>query len=124
MESLHKKIVLIAIVSVLLLLLASSFKLIRPGYVGVVVDLFGSKRGVEANEKHVGIHIIPPWKHIYIFPTFQQNDTWENRDNFQFQTSDGLAMRADKRVLIRDGKMSTQGNWFIFKEKNKERVTP
>jgi regulator of protease activity HflC (stomatin/prohibitin superfamily) len=30
-----------------------------------------------------------------MFPTFQQNDTWENEENFQFQTSEGLAMRAD-----------------------------
>ena len=77
------------------ILIFSPFSLVRPGYVGVVVNLFGDKRGVEIQEKHVGIHIIPPWKHIYMFPTFQQNDTWEGVNNFHFQTSDGMALRAD-----------------------------
>jgi regulator of protease activity HflC (stomatin/prohibitin superfamily) len=78
-----------------LVLLIQPFTMIQPGYVGVVVDLFGSTQGVEAHELHVGVHVIPPWKTIYIFPTFQQNDTWENDEDFQFQTSEGLAIRAD-----------------------------
>jgi regulator of protease activity HflC (stomatin/prohibitin superfamily) len=71
------------------------FYMVRPGYVGVVVDLLGSNQGVEINERHVGVQFIPPWKHIYFFPTFQQNDTWEGNEDFQFQTAEGLAMRAD-----------------------------
>ena len=90
------KIIILSLVALIpLIVLISSFKLVSPGHVGVVVDLFGSSKGVEVKEKHVGVHFIPLWKQIYMFPTFQQNDTWENKENFQFQTSEGLAMRAD-----------------------------
>lgn len=71
------------------------FKMINPGYVGVVVDLFGNAKGVETEELHVGVHWIAPWKTVYQFPIFEQNHTWEGRDAFSFQTSEGLAISAD-----------------------------
>jgi regulator of protease activity HflC (stomatin/prohibitin superfamily) len=71
------------------------FKMISPGYVGVVVDLFGDSKGVETQELHVGIHWIAPWKTVYQFPIFEQNHTWEGREAFNFQTSEGLAISAD-----------------------------
>lgn len=72
------------------------FKMISPGYVGVVVDLLGDNKGVEAKELHVGMHWIAPWKSVYQFPIFEQNDTWEgDRDGFNFQTSEGMAVSAD-----------------------------
>jgi regulator of protease activity HflC (stomatin/prohibitin superfamily) len=71
------------------------FKMISPGYVGVVVDLFGSSKGVETHELSVGMHWIAPWKKIYVFPVFEQNDTWEKNEAFQFQTCEGLACSAD-----------------------------
>ena len=95
MEISIKKIIILSIITIILLLLILSLRMVKPGYVGVVVDLFGSSKGVEVQERHVGVHFIPFWKQIYIFPTFQQNDTWEGQENFQFQTAEGLAMRAD-----------------------------
>lgn len=71
------------------------FSFIQPGYVGVVVDLFGNKKGVEDKELHVGAHFIPPWKELYKFPIFEQNHTWEGNDCFHFQTGEGLAVNAD-----------------------------
>lgn len=72
------------------------FKMISPGYVGVVVDLLGDKKGVESKELHVGMHWISPWKTVYQFPIFEQNDTWEgDRETFNFQTSEGMAVSAD-----------------------------
>lgn len=71
------------------------FKMISPGYVGVVVDLLGDSKGVETKELHVGMHWIAPWKTVYQFPIFEQNHTWEGRDAFSFQTSEGLAISAD-----------------------------
>ena len=72
------------------------FKMISPGYVGVVVDLLGDNKGVEAKELHVGMHWISPWKSVYQFPVFEQNHTWEGeRDGFSFQTSEGMAVHAD-----------------------------
>jgi len=72
------------------------FKMISPGYVGVVVDLLGDNKGVESKELHVGMHWIAPWRSVYQFPIFEQNDTWEGeREGFNFQTSEGMAVSAD-----------------------------
>lgn len=72
------------------------FKMITPGYVGVVIDMLGDNRGVETKELHVGMHWISPWKTVYQFPIFEQNDTWEgDREGFNFQTSEGMAVSAD-----------------------------
>ena len=75
---------------------AFCFKMISPGYVGVVIDMLGDKKGVETKELHVGMHWIAPWKTVYQFPIFEQNDTWEGeKDGFNFQTSEGMAVSAD-----------------------------
>lgn len=72
------------------------FKMISPGYVGVVIDMLGDSKGVESKELHVGMHWIAPWKTVYQFPIFEQNDTWEgDREGFSFQTSEGMAVHAD-----------------------------
>lgn len=72
------------------------FKMINPGYVGVVVDMLGSNKGIQDKEMHVGMHWISPWKNVYQFPIFEQNDTWEGeREGFNFQTSEGMAVSAD-----------------------------
>ena len=76
------------------------FKMIAPGYVGVVVDLLGGRKGVEAQELHVGIHWIAPWKTVYQFPIFEQNDTWEKDETFHFQTSEGMAVSADVGITF------------------------
>lgn len=69
--------------------------MIPPGYVGIVVNMFGSDKGVEDKELHVGAHFIAPWKVIYKFPVFEQNHLWEGPKKFTFQTSEGLAVEAD-----------------------------
>ena len=70
--------------------------MISPGYVGVVVNMFGEEKGVDAKELHVGMHFIAPWKKVYQFPIFELNDTWEgDREGFNFQTNEGMAVSAD-----------------------------
>jgi len=72
------------------------FKMISPGYVGVVIDMLGDSKGVETKELHVGMHWIPPWKNVYQFPIFEQNDTWEgDHEGFNFQTCEGMAVAAN-----------------------------
>jgi regulator of protease activity HflC (stomatin/prohibitin superfamily) len=72
------------------------FKMISPGYVGVVVDMLGDSKGVQDKELHVGMHWIAPWKSVYEFPIFEQNVTWEGeREGFNFQTSEGVGVSAD-----------------------------
>ncbi len=69
---------------------------VSPGYVGVVINMLGDNKGAEAKELHVGMHWIAPWKNVYQFPIFEQNHTWEgDRDGFNFQTSEGMAVSAD-----------------------------
>ncbi len=70
-------------------------KMIAPGYVGVIVDLLGTDQGVEPKGLGVGLHFIPPWKQIYEFPVFEQNDIWQDGEGFNFQTSEGMAIHAD-----------------------------
>jgi regulator of protease activity HflC (stomatin/prohibitin superfamily) len=72
-----------------------NWTIVRPGTVGVVVDLFGSSKGVEDKELSVGMHWIAPWKSVYRFPTFEQNDTWQGNECFSFQTAEGLACDAE-----------------------------
>lgn len=72
------------------------FKMISPGYVGVVVNLLGDEQGVESKELHVGMHWIAPWKTVYEFPIYEQNHTWEGQnEGFNFQTSEGMSVHAD-----------------------------
>jgi regulator of protease activity HflC (stomatin/prohibitin superfamily) len=68
---------------------------ISPGEVGVVVNLFGSTKGVEEEEKGIGIHFVPPWKSVYRFPVFEQNYQWTGEDAFVFQTSEGLSVKSE-----------------------------
>jgi len=69
--------------------------MINPGYVGVVVDMLGDSKGIESKELHVGMHWIAPWKSVYQFPVFEQNETWEGNNGFNFQTCEGMAVHAD-----------------------------
>lgn len=85
---------------VFLIVIFNCFKMISPGYVGVVVDLFGASQGVETKELGVGVHLIAPWKSIYEFPVFEQNDTWEGEEGFLFQTSEGMSIAANIGVTF------------------------
>jgi regulator of protease activity HflC (stomatin/prohibitin superfamily) len=85
----------ICIGALLLFSYASLVVMIPPGYVGVVVNMFGSEKGVEDHELNVGAHILAPWKMVYKFPAFEQNHLWDQDKKFTFQTSEGLVVEAD-----------------------------
>lgn len=80
---------------ILIVLCYSLLVIIPPGYVGIVVNMFGSEKGVEERELSVGAHLVLPWKVIYKFPIFEQNHLWEGAQKFTFQTSEGLVVEAD-----------------------------
>lgn len=87
---------IVGFLSLFFFLWCMCFKMISPGYVGVVIDMLGEQKGVEQKEIHVGMHWISPWKSVYQFPIFEQNDTWEGeREGFNFQTCEGMAVSAD-----------------------------
>jgi len=78
-----------------LILFKSCFQRVQPGEVGVVVNLLGSHKGVEDEELRVGYHFIKPWCKVFVFPIFEQNHQWIEKEGFSFQTSEGLAVHAD-----------------------------
>jgi len=91
----------ILFLSVLFILWLFFFKMVSPGYVGVVVDLFGDTKGAQLKELHVGMHWIAPWKKVYVFPIFEQNTNWEGTQyEFSFQTCEGMAVSADLGVTF------------------------
>jgi len=95
------KIGFFIVFSTLFFLWLLCFKMISPGYVGVVVDLLGDNKGVETQELHVGMHWIAPWKNVYSFPIFEQNITWEgDNEGFSFQTREGMAVHADVGITF------------------------
>lgn len=87
-------IIIMGIISIMTLI-NIFFNRVKPGEVGIVVDLFGDAKGVETKELTIGIHFIPPWKSVYKFPIFEQNHQWINEEGFTFQTSEGLSVQAD-----------------------------
>jgi regulator of protease activity HflC (stomatin/prohibitin superfamily) len=92
-------IILPAIVFITLFILyTTAFVMIQPGYVGIVVSLFGNDKGVEKNELSVGAHFVAPWKMVYKFPVFEQNHLWDGEKKFTFQTSEGLVVEAETGI--------------------------
>lgn len=90
----HKIFISIILTSTLFLFLMISVSRIKPGEVGIIVNNFGRNQGVEEKELSIGYHFIYPWENLYRFPTFEQNHEWVNDEVFNFQTSEGLTIRA------------------------------
>lgn len=76
------------------------------GNVGVIVNLYGSDKGVSEKEVGVGRYWVGWNEELYLFPTFTQNDTWQRtKDTDQsitFQTGkDGMTLNADLGITFR-----------------------
>lgn len=65
------------------------------GHRGIKVYLLGSGKGVDSEVLGVGRYFIGINEELYLFPVFTQNYTWTNDQAISFQTSEGLAVRAD-----------------------------
>ncbi len=84
------------IVPLFISLFSRCFNVVEPGHVGVLINFIGESNDKENKELKVGIHIVFPWKKIYQFPIFEQNNTWQGPvEGFNFQTSEGMAVSAD-----------------------------
>ncbi len=72
------------------------------GYQGVVVDLYGSSKGVSEQSLGVGRYYLGWNKELYTFPTFLQNYTWiksdGNDESITMQTSEGLSINTDAGI--------------------------
>lgn len=66
---------------------------VEPGNVGIKVNLLGGSKGVDQETLGVGRYWIGINEELYVFPTFQQNYTWEGDEAFEFQDRDGLTLK-------------------------------
>lgn len=72
------------------------------GNVGIKVYLLGKEKGVDLEVLPVGRYWIGMNEDLYIFPIFQQNETWtrngdpgsKNDESFTFQTIEGMSVNA------------------------------
>jgi regulator of protease activity HflC (stomatin/prohibitin superfamily) len=78
------------------------------GNVGVIVDLYGSDKGVSEKIVGVGKYWVGWSEELYVYPTFTQTDTWVRKSEkdigqaISFQTGkDGMVMDADFGITFR-----------------------
>ena len=97
-----RNIVLIAATAAMV----SACSQVKPGHVGVRVDNFGSKAGVENDTLGVGYYFTGLGQQIFEYPVYTQTYTWTANRNegqsvneeFTFQDTQGLSMAADLGV--------------------------
>lgn len=69
------------------------------GYKGVIVNLYGSGKGVAEKPVGVGRYWLGWNEEMYLFPTFLQNYTWTTEarpdESITMQTSEGLSINTD-----------------------------
>lgn len=91
------------IIAITLVLLMAACSKVPAGYVGVKVNLYGTSKGVQAEELSVGRYWIGVNEELYTFPTFTQNYVWTrsstegsvNDESISFQTNEGVVVNTD-----------------------------
>lgn len=68
------------------------------GYRGVLVNLYGSEKGVADQSVGVGRYFTGWNTELYLFPTFLQNYSWKDEQAITMQTSEGLSIRTDAGI--------------------------
>lgn len=68
------------------------------GYRGVIVNLYGSDKGVSEQSAGVGRYYLGWNKEMYLFPTFLQNRSWNGEQAITMQTSEGLTITTDAGI--------------------------
>lgn len=60
------------------------------GNVGVIVNLYGSEKGVDLKEVGTGRYWVGWNEELFLFPTFTQTETWAGDEAITFQTIEGM----------------------------------
>lgn len=68
------------------------------GYRGVIVNLYGSEKGVSELSAGVGRYYMGWNREMYLFPTFLQNYSWKDEQAITMQTSEGLSIRTSAGI--------------------------
>lgn len=76
----------------------SSCSKVPAGYRGVIVNLYGSEKGVDEQSVGVGRYYTGWSSELYLFPTFLQNYSWKGEQAITMQTSEGLSILTDAGI--------------------------
>lgn len=84
----------IALSLLLLALAGCSIEKVPVGNVGIKVDLYGSDKGIQAQQVGPGRYWLSMNQDLYLFPTFTQTRTWtaDNNEYITFQSKEGMAV--------------------------------
>lgn len=88
----------IKLISLGVLISLSACSKVPAGHKGVIVNLYGSDKGVSEETVGVGRYYLGWNKEMYLFPTFLQNYTWKGDEAIVMQTSEGLSITAEVGV--------------------------
>lgn len=72
--------------------IACNLTRVPAGYRGVIVNLYGSDKGVSEQSVGVGRYYLGWAKELFLFPTFLQNYSWNDAQEITMQTSEGLSI--------------------------------
>lgn len=92
-----KKTILGCVLTGSILALAACSK-VPAGYRGVIVNLYGSGKGVSETSVGVGRYYLGWNSELYLFPTFLQNYSWKDDQAITMQTSEGLSIKTDAGI--------------------------
>lgn len=88
--------------AVIICLALSACSKVPAGYRGVIVNLYGSDKGVNETSVGVGRYWVGMNEELFLFPTFLQNYTWVKSDqqdeSITMQTSEGLSINTDAGI--------------------------
>lgn len=92
---------LLGVVALLAVVLVTGCDFVPPGHVGVQVDLYGSKRGVQGTTLVTGrVWYNPYTTSIYIFPTFMQYKVWTKSTTEGSATDESITFVSKDRIQV------------------------
>lgn len=90
------RLVVMVFSAVVLLATSSGCRTVPAGNRGVLVNMLGGAKGVDARELGTGRYFVWPFtEELFIFPVFQQNIVWTEGKSITFQTKEGLSVNGD-----------------------------
>lgn len=92
---------LFGVVALLALFIVTGCDFVPPGHVGVQVDLYGSKRGVQGTTLVTGrVWYNPYTTSIYVFPTFMQYKVWTKNTTEGSATDESITFVSKDRIQV------------------------
>lgn len=91
----------IGVTAIAALYVACNLTRVPAGYRGVIVNLYGSDKGVSEQSAGVGRYYMGWNREMYLFPTFLQNYSWTDAQAIAMQTSEGLSIRTSAGITYK-----------------------